>query len=42
MDVRGLHKQGGRYVNDAFENNAKVNLRLEVKGGIGQIVLNAE
>ncbi len=42
VEAHGLRKQGERYVNDAFENNSKVTIRLEVKGGIGQIVLNAE
>ncbi len=42
VDVHGLRKKGDQYVNDAYENNPKVTIKLEVKGGIGHIVLNAE
>lgn len=39
IDVRGLQKHGDRYVNSAYENHAKVNVRLNVNGGIGAIHL---
>ncbi len=39
VDAKGLHKRGDRYVNDAYENNAKVAVRLDIKGGIGAIHL---
>lgn len=39
VDTHGLHKQGSRYVNDAYDNNAKVTVRVEVHGGIGAIHL---
>ncbi len=39
INARGLHKRGGRYVNDAYENHAKVNVRLDINGGIGAIHL---
>jgi predicted membrane protein len=37
IDAKGLQKRGDRYVNDAYENNAKVSIRLDIKGGIGAI-----
>jgi N-terminal domain of toast_rack, DUF2154 len=39
ISAHGLHKSGGRYVNDAYDNNAKVNVRLDINGGIGAINL---
>jgi hypothetical protein len=39
IDAKGLQKRGDRYVNDAYENNAKVSIRLDIKGGIGAIHL---
>ena len=39
IEARDLHKQGGRYVNDAYENHAKVNVRLEIRGGLGNLQL---
>jgi hypothetical protein len=36
IDVEGLHKQGDQYENDLYDK-AKVNVRLKVDGGIGQI-----
>jgi hypothetical protein len=42
IDARGLHKRGDRYVNDEYEKNAKTTIRLDIKGGIGQINLIAE
>jgi hypothetical protein len=38
IHVEGLHKQGDHWVNDAFDD-AKVRIRVEVEGGIGQINL---
>jgi hypothetical protein len=39
IDARDLHKRGGRYVNEACDNHAKVNVRLEIRGGIGTVQL---
>lgn len=39
IEAHDLHKEGSRYRNDAFENHAKVNVRLEIHGGIGNIRL---
>jgi len=36
--VRGMRKDGDHWVNDAYEN-AKVKVRVDVKGGIGRIEL---
>ena len=41
INVRGLHKEGGHYVNDGYEK-AKVKVHLDVRGGIGGINLIAE
>jgi hypothetical protein len=35
----GLIRHGSRYVNSAYEKNAKVNIRLEIHGGVGAIHL---
>jgi predicted membrane protein len=40
IHVEGLRKQGDHWVNDAYDN-AKVKIRVEVEGGIGQINLLA-
>jgi predicted membrane protein len=42
VDAKGLQKQGDRYVNDAYEKNAKVSVRLDISGGIGAIHLIGE
>ncbi len=39
IETQGLHKQGSRYVNDAYENHGKVTVRVTVNGGIGSIHL---
>ena len=39
IDVKGLQKRGDRYVNDAYETNAKVSVRVDISGGIGAIHL---
>ncbi|MGI8746255.1 MAG: toast rack family protein [Bryobacteraceae bacterium] len=39
VDARDLHKRGDRYVNDAYENHAKVTVRLDIHGGIGSVHL---
>ena len=41
VNVRGLEKRGGRWINPLHEN-APVTIRLDVKGGVGQIDLVAE
>ena len=41
VNVRGLEKRGGRWINPLHEN-APVTIRLDVKGGVGQIDLIAE
>jgi len=41
VNVRGLEKRGGRWINPLHEN-APVAIRLDVKGGVGQIDLVAE
>jgi hypothetical protein len=41
INVRGLEKRNGRWINPLHEN-APVTIRLEVKGGVGQIDLVAE
>jgi predicted membrane protein len=41
ISARGLRKEEGRYINDAY-NSAKTKIHLEVKGGVGQINLIAE
>ena len=42
VDAKGLQKRGDRYVNAAYENNAKVSIRLDISGGIGAIHLVGE
>jgi predicted membrane protein len=39
IDAKGLQKRGDRYVNDAYEKNANVSVRLDISGGIGAIHL---
>lgn len=41
INVRGLEKRSGRWINPGHENSP-VTIRLDVKGGIGQIDLIAE
>ncbi|MCU1334823.1 MAG: hypothetical protein JWO19_404 [Bryobacterales bacterium] len=41
INVRGLEKRNGRWINPLHEN-APVTIRLDVKGGVGQIDLVAE
>ena len=41
ISVRGLKRDGGRWINEAY-GNSPVTLRLDVKGGIGQINIRAE
>jgi hypothetical protein len=41
VNVRGLEKRGGQWINPAHEN-APVTIHLDVKGGIGQIEIIAE
>jgi hypothetical protein len=41
VNVRGLEKRNGRWINPGHEN-APVTIRLDVKGGVGQIDLVAE
>src|SRR4029077_13197893 len=41
ISVTGLRKDGGRYVNDAYER-ATVRIRLDIEGGVGAIKLIAE
>ena len=41
INVRGLEKRGGRWINPLHENSP-VTIRLDVKGGVGQIDLVAE
>jgi hypothetical protein len=41
IEVRGLEKRNGRWINAAQENSP-VKIHLEVKGGVGQINLIAE
>jgi N-terminal domain of toast_rack, DUF2154 len=41
IDVRGLEKRGGHWINAAHENSP-VTIHLDVKGGIGNITLTAE
>jgi hypothetical protein len=38
INVRGLQKQDGRYVNDSY-GHAKTTVRLDIRGGIGAINL---
>lgn len=42
VDAKGLQKRGDRFVNDAYESNAKVSVRLDISGGIGAIHLIAQ
>jgi hypothetical protein len=41
ISVRGLHKEGGHWVNDAY-NAPGVKIHVDVQGGIGSIKLLAE
>lgn len=41
IDVHGLNKEGGRWVNDAFKNPG-VKIHVDVQGGVGAIHLTAE
>ncbi|HPT27034.1 MAG TPA: LiaF-related protein, partial [Bryobacteraceae bacterium] len=41
VSVRGLTREGDRWVNEKY-NKAPVTIRLDVKGGIGQINIKAE
>jgi hypothetical protein len=41
ISVRGLRKQHGAYVNDLY-GKSRVTIRVDVKGGIGEIHLSAE
>lgn len=41
ISVTGLNKNGDRYVNQAFQT-AKVQIRLDIQGGVGSIKLIAE
>ena len=41
ISASGLRKEGGRYINDAYDT-AKTRIHLNVRGGIGQINLIAE
>jgi hypothetical protein len=41
VSVSGLHKDGDRYVNDAYDR-APVKIRLDIQGGVGSIKLIAE
>ena len=38
IQVRGMHKNGDHWINDAYET-AKVKVRVDVQGGIGRIEL---
>ena len=41
ISVKGLHKSGGRYVNDAYDT-APVRVDLDIQGGVGSISLIGE
>jgi hypothetical protein len=41
IQVRGLHKSEGHYVNDAY-GHANATIRVDVRGGVGAINLFAE
>jgi hypothetical protein len=41
ISVRGLHKSGENYVNDAWDR-AGVRIRLDIQGGVGSIKLISE
>jgi hypothetical protein len=41
ISTRGMHKQDGSYVNDAYQES-KTAIRLDVKGGVGAINLYCE
>jgi len=41
VSVRGLNRDGNRWVNEKY-NKAPITIRLDVKGGIGQINMRAE
>jgi hypothetical protein len=42
IEVRGLTKVEGRWVNQAFQKGAPVTMRIEAKGGVGAINLLAD
>jgi hypothetical protein len=41
IKVTGLHKEGGHYVNDAYEKS-KIKVNVDVQGGVGSINLIGE
>jgi hypothetical protein len=41
IDVHGLEQHNGRWINPGHENDA-VSIRLDIKGGVGEIQLTAE
>lgn len=41
IDVSGLHKEDGRYVNDGYDKS-KVKINLDIRGGVGSIHLIAD
>jgi hypothetical protein len=41
INVRGMRKEGSRWINDAYDSS-KVQIRVDVSGGIGQINLICE
>jgi predicted membrane protein len=41
IDTEGLHKEGGRWVNDAW-GKSPVTIHMNVEGGVGEIQLIVE
>jgi len=41
IEVRGLHREGQHWINDAYASS-KVQIHLDIRGGVGQINLFAE
>ena len=41
IQVRGLHREGQHWINDAY-GSSKVQIHLDIRGGVGQINLFAE
>jgi hypothetical protein len=41
IEVRGLHKEGSRWINDAYDSS-KTQIRVDISGGIGSIRLIAD
>ena len=41
IQVRGLRREGQHWINDAYDNS-KVQIHLDIQGGVGQINLFAE